>query len=135
MRAQAGFSLLELIIAMIIVLVLSAAAYPSYLNLIQHSRRAEARSALHATMLLEERYYTLHNTYFAFDHNTANSPFKWWSGDAGATSYYEIRAGSCPDKTLGECVLLTAIPGTVNVRSHADPVCGNLMLDSANNKT
>lgn len=122
-------------IVMIIVVILTLLAIPSYQHIIMQSRRAEARSALHATLLQQERYYTLHNTYFAFDSSTPDSPFKWWSGDAGTNSYYEIQAERCPDKSLRECVLLTATPGTANVRNSADPLCGNLMLDSAGNKT
>jgi len=132
---QHGYSLTELMTVMLVIGVLGLLAYPSYLNVIQQSRRAEARSALHATLLQQERYYTLHNTYFVFDSTTPDSPFKWWSGDSVANSYYEIGATRCPDQSLHECVLLTATPGTGNVRNNADPLCGSLMLDSAGNKT
>ena len=134
-RNQAGFSLAESVIALLIVIVLAAVAYPSYQNSILTSRRAEARSSLHAVLLQQERYYTQHNTYFAFDSHTPDSPFKWWSGDAISTSHYEIQARPCPNQSLTDCVLLTAVAGSDRVRSFSDPVCGNLMLDSANNKS
>ena len=89
---QNGYSLTELMVVMIIIGLLILMVYPSYENAILQGRRAQARAALHATLLQQERYYTLHNTYFAFDINTPNSPFKWWSGDSGANSYYEIQA-------------------------------------------
>jgi len=133
--ARNGYSLTELMTVMIIIAVLTLMAYPSYQNVIQQNRRTEARTALLATLLQQERYYTLHNTYFAFDINTPNSPFKWWSGASENNSYYEIEATHCPNKSLHECVLLTATPGTAHVRSGSDPLCGSLMLDSAGNKT
>ena len=120
---------------MIIFALLILVAYPSYKNSILKVRRAEARSALHSAMLQQERFYTQHNTYSAFTSDTKNSPFKWWSGDSAEKSYYEISAAPCPSKQLTQCVLLTAASGTKNVKNVDDSVCGNLMLDSANNKT
>lgn len=134
-KTQTGFSVIELITVLIIIGILIGATYPSYLDAVTKGRRAEARSALYAVLLKQERYYTQHNTYFAFDSETPNSPFNWWSGDTASSSYYEIHASNCPHKSLSQCVLLTAIPGTDKVKTNSDPVCGNLMLDSANNKS
>lgn len=134
-KSQLGFSLLELIFALIIVAILFAITYPSYRSFVMNGRRAEAKSALHTTMLRQERYYTQHNSYYAFDSSSQHTSFKWWSGETADTSYYEIDAKACPDQLLNQCVLLTAYPGTEKVRNHSDPICGNLMLDSANNKT
>jgi len=134
-RSPGGFSILELVCALVIVVIFSAIAYPAYLNAITTARRAEAKSALHALMLQQERYYLTHNTYLAYDSETNDGTFKWWSGESAASSYYEIHASACPNKLLDQCVLLTAYPGTTKVRLHTDPICGNLMLDSANNKT
>jgi type IV pilus assembly protein PilE len=134
-KIQCGFSFIELIVALVIFVVLAAVAYPGYQSSILKIRRAEARSALHALLLQQERYYTEHNTYYAFNAGTTNSPFKWWSGNSAAESYYEMQATPCTNKLLIQCVLLTATPGTENVKSGSDPLCGNLMLDSANNKS
>lgn len=130
-----GFSLIELLITIIILIILILILYPTYQNVILKTRRAEARSALHSVMLQQERFYTQHNTYSVFTSDTKNSPFKWWSGDTVETSYYEISAAPCPSKQLTQCVLLTATSGTRNVKLVEDPVCGNLKLDSTNNKT
>lgn len=134
-RRDAGFALIELIITLVIVGVLAAIAYPTYLHVVLQGRRSEAKAALHSALLQQERFYTQHGSYFAFAANTADSPFKWWSGDSAATSFYEIEARPCPGKTLLECVLLTATPGTENVRRFDDPVCGQLMIDSSNTKS
>jgi len=134
-KIQSGFSAVEIMITLIIIAIVCTATYPVFINAVMKSRRAEARSALLSTMLLQENYYSLHNTYFAFNSETQNSPFNWWSGQSPATSYYEMQATQCANRSLGECVLLTALPGTGKVKSNSDPVCGNLMLDSANNKS
>ena len=134
-KSQSGFSAIEIMITLTIIAILCVAMYPAYTNAVMKSRRAEARSALFSTMLLQENYYALHNTYFAFNAETQNSPFNWWSGQSASTSYYEIRAANCANRSLTQCVLLTAIPGTDKVKSNSDSVCGNLMLDSANNKS
>jgi len=135
LKLQRGFTQVELLITLIIFSLLILVAYPTYKTVILKARRAEARSALLSTMLQQERFYTQHNTYRAFTSDTKNPPFKWWSGDSAEKSYYEISAVPCPSRQLTQCVLLTATSGTKNVRHVDDPVCGNLMLDSANNKT
>lgn len=132
---QPGFTLIEILFVVVIISLLSLVAYPTYQNTLLKTRRAEAKSALHSVMLQQERFYTQHNTYSTFTSGSENLPFKPWSGDSAASSYYEISASLCPEKQLTQCVLLTATPGTANVKSHEDPICGNLMLDSASNKS
>ncbi len=131
---QSGLTTIELLITVAIITTLALIAQPVWQTALLKARRAEARSALHATMLLQERYYTQHNTYCAFSSST-NSAFKWWSGDKAETSYYEIRAEACPGKMLNQCILLTAISDSDKVKKASDPVCGNLMLDSTNRKS
>jgi len=135
LKLHCGFTQVELLIAMIIFVLLTLAAYPTYKNAMLKVRRAEARSALYSIMLQQERFYTQHNIYSAFTANSKNSAFKWWSGASPEKSYYEISAAPCPLKQLTQCVLLTATPGTKNVKRLDDPVCEKLMLDSTNQKT
>jgi type IV pilus assembly protein PilE len=140
MKPNRGFTQFELIITMAVLLILLALVYPAYQHAIVKVRRAEARSALYSLMLQQERFYTQYQTYRAFNigafhADTKNTPFKWWSGDTAEKSYYELSATSCSSQPLTQCVLLVATPGTKNVKEFADPVCGNLMLDSTNNKS
>jgi type IV pilus assembly protein PilE len=53
-----GFTLLELVIACAIVAILAAIAYPSYINSVQKSRRAEATAALLGVASQLERFST-----------------------------------------------------------------------------
>ncbi|WP_105530180.1 type IV pilin protein [Solimicrobium silvestre] len=131
-----GFTLMELIITISIIAIIAALAYPSYQDSVRKTRRAEAKTALYSIMQQQERFYMQRNTYSAFSSTTSNNPFKWWSGERAADSFYELKAEACTGKNLNECVLLTAIPGTENVMSSfTDPVCGNLTLNSANQKS
>lgn len=128
---QKGFTLIELMIVVAIVAILAAVAYPSYQDSITKAKRAEGRAALMEIMQQQERYYTQNNTYFAFTSTTADSKFKWFSGDSAAASSYEIKAEACTGDTIVNCVMLTAMPGTANVNaSYKDTACGNISLTS-----
>ncbi len=62
-RREHGFTLIELIIAMIIAAVLAAIAIPAYSSFVREGRRTDAKSALLDLASLEERYFTTTNTY------------------------------------------------------------------------
>ncbi|MBA2413839.1 MAG: prepilin-type N-terminal cleavage/methylation domain-containing protein [Burkholderiaceae bacterium] len=62
-RAQRGFTLMELIIAMVIIGVLTAIAIPNYTAYIQRSRRAEARNVLLEATVWMERWRTERGQY------------------------------------------------------------------------
>lgn len=58
-----GMSLIELMIAVAIVGILAAIAYPSYVEHIRKSRRAEAQVALMSLAAALERHYTVKGSY------------------------------------------------------------------------
>ncbi len=62
-RMQRGFTLVEVLIAVVIVAVLAAVAYPSFSDSIRKSRRSEAMTALSAIQLAQERWRSNHETY------------------------------------------------------------------------
>ena len=137
-KAHIGFTLIELMIVVAIIGVLAAIALPSYEYAIRKARRAEARTALMQLMQLEERYYSVKNSYLSFDMGAINSAaagsdlkrFKWWSDDSPSTSHYEISATACGGSGLDTCVALTAMQGSTNVKFFADPQCGNYTIRS-----
>lgn len=61
--AKAGFSLLELLIAFVIIGVIVSIAYPSYLSHIRKTRRSDAATALVAMQLAQEKYRATHSSY------------------------------------------------------------------------
>jgi type IV pilus assembly protein PilE len=60
-----GFSLIELMITVPIVVILASIALPSYRNYILRSHRVDATAALLAIAGAQEKYYIQNNTYAA----------------------------------------------------------------------
>jgi type IV pilus assembly protein PilE len=63
MRKIAGFTLIELVVAMVIAAILAAIAIPSYSSYVRKSRRTDAKTALLDIASLEERLYSTTNAY------------------------------------------------------------------------
>ena len=133
-RHAAGFTLLEVLIVFAILSILGAIAYPTYAGYIVRTRRAEGLIAMIEAMQQQERYRARHNTYVAFSAGempSGDADFTWWSGQAAASSAYELDAYACPGRDIADCVEIRASPGTVRVDTRfRDPACGYLTLDS-----
>ena len=72
-RKTQGFSLVELLAAVAIVGVISAIAYPSYLDQVQGSRRTECAAALTSLANAMERHYTVNGSYLGAADGGANT--------------------------------------------------------------
>ncbi|MCM5681506.1 type IV pilin protein [Schlegelella sp. S2-27] len=86
-----GFTLIELMIVVVVVAILSALAFPSYVEAVRKSRRAEAKTALLELAARQERYFTTHNAY------AETPPFLGYAGSEfpvevrfGTTAYYRL---------------------------------------------
>jgi type IV pilus assembly protein PilE len=60
---SSGFTLIELVIAIVIAAILAAIAIPSYSNYVRKARRTEAKTVLLDMASLEERYFSTNNQY------------------------------------------------------------------------
>jgi type IV pilus assembly protein PilE len=134
-----GFTLIEVMVAVVVIGILAAVAYPSYTEAVRKAKRTEGRAALLQLMQQQERFYSQRNSYIKFTSSSTNEDekrFKWFSGDNPASSAYEISADVCSGDAIQNCVMLTAKPGTSKVDgAFKDPVCGDLTLTSTGIKS
>lgn len=64
-RRNAGFTLVEVMITVVILTILGMVAVPAYFGFLQESRRSEAHTALLALAAAQEQWYANNNTYTA----------------------------------------------------------------------
>lgn len=139
MTPPSGFTLIELMVALVIASILAAIAYPSFHRYVVRSKRTQAQAVLLELMQQQERYFSQNNTYLAFSAGASASEqqsFKWWSGNSAADSAYEIDGAPCEGLSIGQCVTLRATPGTAMVDAHfRDDDCGVLSMRSTGLRT
>ena len=151
-RLQDGFTLIELIVAVLIVSILAAVAYPSYRDYVVRGKRAEGKTALLKAAQLQERNYLNGDPNDANPNraptyvNTAGLARLFgltatdtiYSGETpGAnTGWYTIvvdapAAGTGCTTTLQDCFQLRAVPNNAAPRNFSDTGCDQMTLDSA----
>ena len=93
LRAQRGFTLIELMIAVAVIAILASIAVPSYQRYVQNARVSDGQAKLMEIAGRLERCYTVNNTYAGcFD-----------SGEMPATSeegFYSINFSGSPGATF-----------------------------------
>jgi type IV pilus assembly protein PilE len=129
MKKAAGFTLMELMIVVAIVGILAAIAYPSYMDSVRKSRRADAKAALSNAAQALERYYTEKNTYLNAtlgDGAGAIFPDHSPSDQAHNSAYYIL---SITNQGASTYTLNATPTGTMTSDS-----CGTLTLDHIGQK-
>lgn len=116
-RRQAGFSLIELMIVVAVIGILTAIAWPSYVEHVRTSRRAEAKSALLAAAQCMERFNTTNQTFVG---GPANCPLP-------NSDFYNLNYQNVAQNTF----TITAQP----VSGQSTDVCGQLGLNQAGART
>lgn len=88
-RKRRGFTLIEIMIAIAVVGILAAIAYPSYQDYVRRARRADGKEALLRVQIEQEKWRTSHTSYTGTIDGTAGV-----SGlglpTASAEGYYTI---------------------------------------------
>lgn len=127
MRAarDAGFTLLELIVALVIMAILTTVAVSTWQRHLWRGWRAEARSAMTAAMVDLERH-ALSAMTFADPAGGQAIAGTWPRAvpAAPARARHLLSAYACPDAGPDACVELHALP------QMPDPDCGTLILRS-----
>ncbi len=132
-RQNKGFTLIELVIAMVIVAILAAIAVPSYSNYVRKSRRTEAKSVLLDLASLEERYYSTQNAYTATAADLGYAAFPATT----ASTYYSIAAPTVVAAVAPTTAAPAGSPATFSITATAvgdqvnDTACRTLTVTSS----
>jgi len=116
-RRTAGFTLIELMIAVAIIGILASIAYPSYQNYVQNARRADAQSILMEIASIAERCYTSN---YSYDECSA-------AEDRAASETTESNFYEFDYEPGGSIFEVTADPKG----AQSDDECGKLSVDAS----
>lgn len=121
MNKQAGFTLIEVMMVVVIIGILAAIAFPSYREYILRGHRSEGVALLSEAAARQERYYAQNNTY-------ADSVAKLSMEANSDNDYYTLSVVAANTTTYS--LLATAINSQTD-----DTKCGNLGLNEQGVKT
>lgn len=117
-----GFTLIELMVVVVIVGVISAIAFPSYVEYVRKSKRAEVRSALLENAQYMERFFTENSSYLKSPSGASpvlpNTVIP--RGATGADINYNIAFGAAPALSVSAYILEATPANTMAI----DPCAG-----------
>lgn len=122
MHEVIGFSLMELMIALVIISILIAMSLPVYSNYLVTARRFEAETGLIQLASALEKYNLLNNTY---ENATLE---KLHISEIIANNQYQLQITSATSDNFS----ITAIP--LDHQAEKDASCASLLLDSTGKK-
>jgi type IV pilus assembly protein PilE len=123
-----GFTLVELVIAMVVVAILAAIAIPTYDYAIEKSRRTEAKTAVLDLATREQRYFSVQNSF-----TTSFIALGYWP--AGQTDPTSVPVGSgYYNVTLGPATPTDpptfTVTATATGSQLADTACRTFTVDN-----
>jgi type IV pilus assembly protein PilE len=130
-RRTGGFTLIELMIALAVIGLLAAVAYPSFQSQVRKSRRSDAVQALMQLQQAQERWRSNKATYAASTALTASWPTGLGQSGTSSGGYYTIAITGTPTATA-----YTATATAISGKSQAsDTGCTVLTVSLTNGTT
>jgi type IV pilus assembly protein PilE len=123
--AQAGFTLIELMIVVAIIAILAAIAYPSYTSYITKTHRVAAEGCLSQVASFMERYYTTNISYKGATMPTLDCRSAQQTG-----AFYDYAFPASPSTSS---YTVQATP--TGAQLTRDTKCGTLSLDQAGTRS
>ncbi len=129
--SHGGFTLIELMIVIMIISILVSIAYPSYLNQMRSSRRAEGQTLLLEAQSKQERFFTENNSYGSImfnlgygvaGNNSESTENGWYLVSAAVTP------GGCAPGTATPCTGFTLSAAPQNDQAK-DAECATLTIN------
>lgn len=132
-QPQRGITLIELMIALAIVGIIGAIAYPSYIAFVNQSRRADAMAALQSFAGAMERHFTITSSYCGAGPSSASNCSGTQTGSPdpsvfpseapldGADKFYDLTIASVSQTSF----TLMARPKN----NQAGDICGDLTIE------
>jgi len=136
MKSQRGFTLIEILIALVIVAILGAIAVPSYRNHVIKTRRVAATVCLMELAQWMERFYTVNLRYDQKIDGTKVALPTTLQCQKDLNSYYSFDFKKSPPSgstsaLSSKSYTLVAMP---NMTTQPDKVCGDLTLNEKGEK-
>lgn len=128
MMRNSGFTLLELMVVLVILVLLAGLALPGYRDLVHKSRRSDARVSLSRVALLQERYYLNVNRY-AGDFAELDASFASGNTIDSDAGHYALELHPTDDGA-GWTVVASAVDD-----QKVDDACVRFLLDSHGTRT
>jgi type IV pilus assembly protein PilE len=127
---ERGVTLMELMIVVVVIGILSIIAVPSYRTYTMRANRTEAKSALLAIQLAQERYYLANHTY-------GNITALAGLGVTGTSENGVYTLAIDPVDATGYTATATPTPGggTNGVNMTSDTQCASFSIDSRGVRT
>jgi type IV pilus assembly protein PilE len=124
--SSAGFTLIELMIAVAVVAILGTLAMASYRTQIMKSRRTDARSAILDMAGREEKLFSLINAY-----SDTGADLGYTALPVNIDNYYSVSVTiNAPTNPPSYSIVATAIGSQAN-----DTACATLSIDQLGNQT